>query len=77
MNMPGFTAEAALGRSSEHYQSTTRPSNNQQIIPQLINEIVCGFKAGKLFLRCFLGGFDGQDCFDVAAASYNLCIAYP
>jgi len=37
MNMPGFTADTALYRTSDRYRSTyTSTASNQQVVPQVI-----------------------------------------
>jgi len=71
MNIPGFTAEAALNSSSRHYRITTRPSNNQRVIAQ--SKLTCAFKAGRFAGRCLSLGYDHHDCMYGAADFYEFC----
>ena len=69
--IPGFTAEATLNRSSEHYRITTSPPNHQRVIAQ--SKLTCAFKAGRLAGRCLQLGFDRQDCMQTAADFNDFC----
>jgi hypothetical protein len=71
MNMPGFTAEAALTRGGKHCAMMTRPSNGQRVIPQ--SRMTCAFKAGRLAGRCLALGFDHQDCMETASDFFQFC----
>jgi hypothetical protein len=74
MNIPEFTAEAALNSSSKHYRITMRPSNNQQVIAQ--SRATCAFKAGRLAGRCLQIGHDHQLCMETAADFFQFCNVY-
>jgi hypothetical protein len=59
MNLPGFTAEASLYKSSKTYQMTLTSaslSNSSEVIPQRY----C-YRRGCLFCCCYDGGY-GCNC---------------
>ena len=73
MSIPGFTAEAALNRSSRHFRMMTLPSNNHGVIAQTPR--ACGFQAGRLNGRCLAGGNSPLDCTELAVAYIRFCNA--
>jgi hypothetical protein len=75
MTMPGFTADATLGKSGNSYRITVRPWNEQQrVIPQ--SRLTCAFKAGRLAGRCLGLGHDPGDCYAAAADFNTFCNDY-
>jgi hypothetical protein len=71
MNMPGFTAEAALNKRREYQGITTLLPRNQRVIAQ--SKMTCAFKAGRLAGRCLALGFDHFDCMEAAADFNEFC----
>lgn len=69
MTMPGFTAEASLGRPSEHFSTTTGWADapfGEVIIPQQVDfvpprcDCFCVLP-GRLCIHC-CGGFHWSNC---------------
>jgi hypothetical protein len=73
INMPGFTAEASLYNGGEYYETRTRISNNQQIIPQVSAR--CIHKANRYYDRCRLVGYGNATCAQFAVDFADFCEA--
>jgi hypothetical protein len=67
INMPGFTADAAVYIASMHYRCTLHCSNSQQVIAQ--TKLSRAFKAGRLVGRCLQLGYSNIDCYTAGATS--------
>ena len=87
MNMPGFTADASLYRTSAGYHFTAEAYRNgqQQILPQLPDIIgrflrracqaACGFAGSQIFTGCVAGseGTATVACAGAALAFTTAC----
>jgi hypothetical protein len=71
MNLPGFTADAALCIGSMHYRCTPYRSSSQQVIAQ--TKVSCAFKAGRLVGRCLQLGYSNIDCYTAGEDFFDFC----
>jgi hypothetical protein len=74
MNMPKFTAEVSLYNGGKYYQTRTRISSNQQVVPQVSAR--CMHKANRLYDRCRLIGEGNAACAQTAVDFAEFCDAY-
>ena len=80
MNMPGFTAEGSLYRTSRRYKMGGGPSdsNSQLIAPQAIPNFILNFGKklcyGACMALCIGEGFDFDVCDDDCSERCGLAI---